>query len=121
MHRIAVIPGDGIGKEVVPEGMRVVDAVSKRFGLKVEWQIFPWSCEYYKSNGQMMPSNGLDILREFDAIFLGAIGDPSVPDHVSLWELLIPIRRMFNQYVNLRPVKLLRGMVSPLRAVEPGD
>ncbi len=121
MHRIAVIPGDGIGKEVVPEGMRVIDAVSERFGLKVEWQIFPWSCEYYGSNGHMMPSNGLDILREFDAIFLGAIGDPSVPDHVSLWGLLIPIRRMFHQYVNLRPAKLLRGITSPLRAVEPGD
>jgi len=121
MHRIAVIPGDGIGKEVVPEGMRVVDAVSKRFGLKVEWQIFPWSCEYYKLNGHMMPPNGLDILREFDAIFLGAIGDPSIPDHVSLWGLLIPIRRMFHQYVNLRPVKLLRGMTSPLRAIGPGD
>jgi tartrate dehydrogenase/decarboxylase / D-malate dehydrogenase len=121
MHRIAVIPGDGIGKEVVPEGMRVVDAVSKRFGLKIEWQIFPWSCEYYSLNAQMMPSNGLDILREFDAIFLGAIGDPSVPDHVSLWGLLIPIRRIFNQYVNLRPVKLLKGMMSPLRVIEPGD
>ena len=121
MHRIAVIPGDGIGKEVVPEGMRVVDAVSKRFGLKIEGQIFPWSCEYHKLNGHMMPPDGLDILRKFDAIFLGAIGDPSVPDHVSLWGLLIPIRRMFNQYVNLRPVKLLRGMASPLRAVEPGD
>ncbi len=121
MHRIAVIPGDGIGKEVVPEGMRVVDAVSERFSLKIEWQIFPWSCEYYKSTGQMMPSNGLDILREFDSIFLGAVGDPSVPDHVSLWGLLIPIRRTFQQYVNLRPVKLLRGMTSPLRAIGPGD
>ncbi len=121
MHRIAVVPGDGIGKEVVPEGIRVIDAVGKRFGLKMEWQIFPWSCEYYKVNGQMMPSNGLDILREFEAIFLGAIGDPSVPDHVSLWGLLIPIRRVFQQYVNLRPVKLLRGMTSPLRAIGPGD
>ena len=121
MHRIAVIPGDGIGKEVVSEGMRVIDAVSKRFDLRLEWQIFPWSCEYYKVNGQMMPSNGLDILREFDAIFLGAIGDPSVPDHVSIWGLLIPIRRMFHQYVNLRPVKLFRGVTSPLRAIGPGD
>ncbi len=121
MHRIAVVPGDGIGKEVVPEGMRVIDAVSKRFNLRLEWQIFPWSCEYYKVNGQMMPSNGFDILREFDAIFLGAIGDSSVPDHVSTWGLLIPIRRMFHQYVNLRPVKLLRGVTSPLRAIGPGD
>jgi tartrate dehydrogenase/decarboxylase/D-malate dehydrogenase len=121
MHKIAVIPGDGIGKEVVPEGMRVIDAVGERFGLKFEWQAFPWGCEYYRSNAQMMPSNGLDILRKFDAIFLGAVGDPGVPDHLSLWGLLIPIRRTFNQYVNLRPVRLLRGMTSPLRAVAPGD
>lgn len=120
MHKIAVIPGDGIGKEVVPEGIRALDAVSKRFGFKIEWQIFPWNCEYYKLNSQMMPSNGLDILKEFDSIFLGAIGDPSIPDHISLWGLLIPIRRTFNQYVNLRPVRLLRGITSPLKDLKPG-
>jgi tartrate dehydrogenase/decarboxylase / D-malate dehydrogenase len=121
MYKIAVIPGDGIGKEVVPEGMRVLDAVSQRFGFRLEWQIFPWSCEHYALKGQMMPSNGLEILKEFDSIFLGAVGDPSVPDHVSLWGLLIPIRRTFHQYVNLRPVRLLRGVTSPLRNITPED
>jgi isocitrate/isopropylmalate dehydrogenase len=114
MYRIAVIPGDGIGKEVVPEGIRVLDAVGKRFGIAFEWQSFPWGCEYYMSKGEMMPPSGLDILKKFDAIFLGAVGFPTVPDYVSLWGLLIPIRRTFRQYVNLRPIRLLRGIVSPL-------
>lgn len=121
MYRIAVIPGDGIGKEVVPEGIRVLDAVGKRFGIAFEWQSFPWGCEYYMSKGEMMPPSGLDILKKFDAIFLGAVGFPTVPDHVSLWGLLIPIRRTFRQYVNLRPIRLLRGIVSPLRDRKPGD
>ncbi len=121
MHRIAVIPGDGIGKEVIQEGIRVLDATSKRFGFRFEWQSFPWGCDYYVSKGEMMPTNGLDILKEFDAIFLGAVGAPSVPDHVSLWGLLIPIRRTFRQYVNLRPVRLLRGMTSPLSNKGPQD
>jgi len=119
-HKIAVIMGDGIGKEVVPEGMRVLDVAGERFGFKLAWTPFPWSCEYYTSTGEMMPKNGLDILKEYEAIFLGAIGYPDVPDHVSLWGLLIPIRRGFQQYVNFRPVKNMRGITSPLRNIEAG-
>ena len=114
-HRIAVIPGDGIGKETVPEGIRVLDAVAGRFGIRFEWEHFDWGCERYSTTGAMMPEGGLDAIRGFDAIFLGAVGFPGVPDHVSLWGLLIPIRRQFEQYVNLRPVRLLRGVESPLR------
>ncbi len=91
--RVAVIAGDGIGKEVVPEGIRVVDAAGERFGFRCEWTPFDWSCERYVATGKMMPDDGLEQLRRFDAIFLGAVGHPNVPDHVSLWGLLIPIRR----------------------------
>src|SRR5215467_1749550 len=118
-HRIAVIPGDGIGKEVLPEGMRVLDAAGRRFGFDFEWKVFDWSCEVYARTGRMMPEDGLDQLRQFEAIYLGAVGFPGVPDHVSLWGLLIPIRRNFHQYINLRPVKLIKGVQSPLAA--PGD
>src|SRR6266446_3721826 len=120
-HRIAAIPGDGIGKEVVPEGMRVLDAAGRRFGFDIEWTTFDWSCERYTETGRMMPEDGLDRLREFEAIFLGAVGFPGVPDHVSLWGLLIPIRRGFHQYVNLRPVRLLNGVRSPLAGRGPAD
>ena len=112
---IAVIAGDGIGKEVVPEGIRVLEAAGKRFGLGLHWQAFDWSCETYFQTGKMMPEDGLQQLRPFDAIFLGAVGHPSVADHVSLWGLLIPIRRVFRQYVNLRPVRLFEGIDSPLK------
>jgi tartrate dehydrogenase/decarboxylase / D-malate dehydrogenase len=120
-YKIAVIPGDGIGNEVVPEGIKALEAAGRRFGIEFAWKHFPWSCEHYKKTGSMMPADGLDRLREFDAIFLGAIGFPGVPDHVSLWQLLIPIRRGFKQYVNLRPVRLLKGVRSPLRDREVGD
>jgi len=120
-HRIAVIPGDGIGKEVVPEGIRVLDAAGRRFGFSFEWDAFDWSCERYAKTGSMMPDDGLDRLRTFDAIFLGAVGFPGVPDHVSLWGLLIPIRRGFQQYINLRPVRLLAGARSPLAGRTPAD
>lgn len=120
-HRIAVIPGDGIGKEVLPEGMRVLEAAGRRFSFELEWRLFDWSCERYAKTGQMMPDDGLDQLRAFEAIYLGAVGWPGVPDHVSLWGLLIPIRRGFHQYVNLRPVRLLRGVRSPLRDRGPAD
>jgi len=113
-HRIAVIPGDGIGEEVVPEGIRVLEAAGRRFGFDLAWTHFDWSCELYAKTGRMMPEDGLDRLRAFEAIFLGAVGLPGVPDHVSLWGLLIPIRRTFRQYVNLRPVRLLKGVRSPL-------
>lgn len=119
--KIAVIPGDGIGQEVVPEGMRVLDAVSGRFALGFEWKIFPWNCESYRKTGRMMPEDGLEQLRSFDSIFLGAVGWPGVPDHISLWGLLLPIRRRFQQYINLRPVRMLKGMRSPLRDRHPED
>jgi len=120
-HRIAVIPGDGIGKEVVPEGIRVLEAVARRFGFELAWTTFDWSCEVYAKTGRMMPPDGLDQLRQFEAIFLGAVGFPGVPDHVSLWGLLIPIRRAFRQYINLRPVRLLKGVRSPLAGRGPAD
>ncbi len=120
-YKVAVIAGDGIGKEVVPEGIRVVDAVGKRFGFCCEWAPFDWSCERYVATAKMMPDDGLEQLRKFDAIFLGAVGHPDVPDHVSLWGLLIPIRRAFQQYVNLRPVKLFAGIETPLKNWKPGE
>ncbi len=120
-YRIATIPGDGIGKEVVPEGTRVLDAVAVRHGINFEWDVLPWSCAYYAETGVMLPDDGLAHLRKHDAIFLGAVGWPTVPDHVSLWGLLIPIRRTFDQYANVRPVRLLPGIRSPLSGREPGD
>jgi tartrate dehydrogenase/decarboxylase / D-malate dehydrogenase len=120
-HRIAVIPGDGIGKEVVPEGQRVLEAAARRFGFELAWSEFDWSCERFAKTGRMMPEDGLEQLAACDAIFLGAVGAPGVPDHVSLWGLLIPIRRTFRQYVNLRPVRLLRGVRSPLADRSPAE
>jgi tartrate dehydrogenase/decarboxylase/D-malate dehydrogenase len=119
-HNIAVIMGDGIGKEVVPEGMRVLDAAGRRFGFTLHWEMLPWGCDYYLKTREMMPADGLEVLKKHDAIFLGAIGDPKVPDHVSVWGLLLPIRKEFRQYVNLRPVKHMHGIESPLREREPG-
>jgi tartrate dehydrogenase/decarboxylase/D-malate dehydrogenase len=113
-YTIALIPGDGIGKEVVPEGVRVLEALAVRNGFEAEFVEFPYSCSYYLKHGVMMPEDGIEILRRFDAILLGAVGYPGVPDHVSLWGLLIPIRRQMEQYVNLRPVRLLPGITSPL-------
>src|SRR5258707_5450648 len=120
-HRIAVIAGDGIGKEVMPEGQRVLDAAAGKFGLAFDWQHFDLSCQLYTQTGRMMPEDGLDQIRHHEAIFLGAVGFPGVPDHVSLWGLLIPIRRQFQQYVNLRPVRLMPGVPCPLANRKPGD
>jgi len=120
-YRIATIPGDGIGKEVVPEGIRVVDAAAKKAGIRFEWEHFPWSCETFAQTGKMMPDDGLDRIARHDAIFLGAVGWPTVPDHVSLWGLLIPIRRRFRQYANVRPVRLMPGIASPLAGRKAGD
>jgi tartrate dehydrogenase/decarboxylase/D-malate dehydrogenase len=119
--KIAVIAGDGIGKEVVPEGIRVLEAAGQRFGFRLQCQAFDWSCETYVQTGKMMPDDGLRQLRPFEAIFLGAVGHPKVPDHISLWGLLIPIRRTFRQYVNLRPVRLFDGIESPLKKWKPGQ
>jgi tartrate dehydrogenase/decarboxylase/D-malate dehydrogenase len=120
-HRIAVIPGDGIGKEVVPEGLRCLEKAAGRFGVELAFEELPWGCGWYERHGRMMPEDGLGRLAGFDAIFLGAVGWPTVPDHVSLWGLLIPIRRRFEQYVNLRPVRLFAGVPSPLADKKPGD
>ena len=120
-YKIALIPGDGIGREVIPEGVRVLDVLASKFNFTVSCKEFPFSCEYYHEHGKMMPEDGLEQLRPFDAILLGAVGDPAVPDHVSLWELLLPIRRRFDQYVNLRPVRLLKGVSSPLANRDSSD
>ena len=118
----AVIPGDGIGIEVVREGLRILEAAAEiDGGLRFDFTEFPWSCEWYAQHGQMMPDDGLQTLGNFNTIFLGAVGFPGVPDHVSLWQLLIPIRRTFQQYINLRPAKLLQGITSPLRDRNAGD
>ena len=114
-YRIAVIPGDGIGREVMPEALRVLDAAAAAHGFALRLDHFDWSCETYRSTGRMMPADGIAQLRDHDAILLGAVGFPGVPDHVSLWGLLIPIRREFDQYVNLRPVRLLPGITPPVR------
>ena len=120
-YKIAVIAGDGIGTEVVPEGIRVLEAAAGKFGFKLDWQFFDWSCQRYEQTGMMMPADGIDQLSRFDAIFLGAVGQPNVPDHISLWGLLIPIRRHFQQYVNFRPVQLFAGIETPLKNWKPGD
>lgn len=119
--KIAVIPGDGIGWEVVPEGLKVLEAIGGRHGLDFQFTEFDWGCERFHKTGRFMPDDGLTQLREFDAIFLGAVGFPGVPDHVSLWELLIPIRRAMQQYINLRPVRMMAGMPCPLAGRGPED
>jgi tartrate dehydrogenase/decarboxylase/D-malate dehydrogenase len=121
-YRIAVIPGDGIGKEVVPEGMRVLEAAGRRFDIAFDWDELPWSCDYYAKHGRMMPEDWFERIRGHDAMFFGAVGWPaSVPDHVSLWGSLIQWRRGFDQYVNLRPCRLMPGVPSPLANRKPGD
>ena len=118
---ISVIPGDGIGNEVVPEGLRVLEAVGKKYGFDYGFEHYDWNCERYAKKGAMMPEDGLEQLAGCDSIFLGAVGFPGVPDHISLWGLLIPIRREFQQYVNLRPVRLLPGITPPVQGYETGD
>ena len=120
-YRVAVIAGDGIGHEVVPEGIAAMEKAAGTYGFGFSWNEFDWSCERYARTGRMMPEDGLERLRLYDAVYLGAVGHPDVPDHVSLWGLLIPLRRSFHQYVNLRPVRLLAGVQSPLRDRAPGD
>ena len=121
-YRIAAIGGDGIGPEVVEEGLRVLRHIEKADGtFSFQVTSFPWGCEYYLKTGQMMPPDGMEQLKNFDAIYLGAVGAPGVPDHVSLWDLLLRIRKGFDQYVNLRPVKLLKGAPCPLKDVKRED
>jgi tartrate dehydrogenase/decarboxylase/D-malate dehydrogenase len=120
-YNIALIPGDGIGKEVVPEAVKIIKVLAKQHDFDMTYTEFPYSCEHYLKTGSMMPADGIKKLRAFDAIFLGAVGDFQVPDHVSLWGLLIPIRRQMQQYVNVRPVRLLPGIQSPLANRKPED
>jgi len=119
--KIAVIPGDGIGKEVIPEGKRILETAGALYDIQFDWTEFDWNCERYHKFGRMMPADGIDQLREYDAVYLGAVGFPGVPDHISLWGLLIPIRREFEQYINLRPVRLFEGVPCPLTNKRPGD
>ncbi len=118
-YRIATIPGDGIGHEVIPAGRRALDAAASVVGITLAWVPFDWSCARYVRDGTMMPTDGIDRLRDHDAIYLGAVGWPDVPDHVSLWGLLIPIRRRFQQYASVRPVTLMPGVRSPLAGFPP--
>lgn len=120
-HKIAVIPGDGIGNEVVPAAIDCLERIAELHSLNLEFTYFDWGCEYYARHGRMMAEDGLEQLAAHDAIFLGAVGSPEVPDAESLWGLLIPIRREFQQYINLRPVKTLDGVASPLAAKNPID
>src|SRR5262245_14764756 len=120
-HKIALIPGDGIGKEVLPESVRVLEAAARRFNFQLEFTEYDWSCDRFAKTGKMMPDDGMEILKQYESIFLGAVGWPGVPDHVSLWGLLIPIRREFDEYVNLRPVRLFEGVPSPLANRKPGE
>ncbi|HET7826662.1 MAG TPA: tartrate dehydrogenase [Anaeromyxobacter sp.] len=113
-HHVALIPGDGIGREVIPAGVAVLEAAGRKHGVEFSWSEFDWSCARYAKTGSMMPEDGLEQLRSSDAILLGAVGYPGVPDHVSLWGLLLPIRRGFGQYACVRPVKLLPGVQTPL-------
>ncbi len=120
-YQIAVIPGDGIGTEVVPEAIRVLEAAGRKFDFACTYDEKDWSCERFHKKGAMMPEDGLDQIRDHNAILLGAVGFPGIPDHISLWGLLIPIRREFRQYVALRPVRLFEGVESPLAGRRPGD
>jgi len=122
-HKIAVIAGDGIGKEVMPEGIRAVEAAAKRFNIPLELTTFEWAnCDYYLQHGQMMPDDWRAQLEGFEAIYFGAVGWPdTVPDHISLWGSLLKFRRDFDQYVNLRPVRLMPGIPCPLANKKPGD
>ena len=121
-HKIAVIAGDGIGPEVIAEGVKVLTAAAERSGeYGFDFTYFPWGCQYWLETGRMMPADALETLKGFDAIFLGAVGYPGVPDHVSLRELLLVIRQGFDQYVNVRPVKLLKGAPCPLKDVRRED
>ncbi len=121
-HTIAVIAGDGIGKEVMPEGVRVLEAAATKFGIDLAFDTFDWSCDHYDKEGWWMPPDWKDIIGGHDCVFFGATGWPArVPDHVSLWDSLIKFRREFDQYVNLRPVRLMPGINSPLAGRNPGD
>src|SRR5258706_12743007 len=113
-HNIAIIAGDGIGREVIPAGISALEAATRGTGVSLSFTELPWGCDYYAKTGRMMDEDGFDRVAAFDAIYLGAIGAPSVPDHIAVWDLLLPLRQRFQQYVNLRPMRLLPALVSPL-------
>lgn len=118
-YKIAIIGGDGVGPEVCREGRKVLNKIAElEEGICFEFEEFPWGCEYYLKHGEMMPQDALETLEKFDAIYLGAVGFPGVPDHISLWDILLKIRKGFDQYINLRPIKLLKGAPCPLAGVE---
>jgi tartrate dehydrogenase/decarboxylase / D-malate dehydrogenase len=119
--RVAVIPGDGIGTEVTPAAVQVIDEALRLEGARLEWEWFDWGCDYFATHGRMMPTDGLDRLARHHAILLGAVGRPDVPDHESLWGLLIPIRQRFDQYVNLRPVRSFTGVTPTVRIPDGVD
>jgi tartrate dehydrogenase/decarboxylase/D-malate dehydrogenase len=121
VHSVAVIAGDGIGQEVIPAGIAALEAAMKGSGAELKFTELPWGCEYYRQHGRMMDADGFDRLATFDAIYLGAIGSPTVPDHIAVWDLLLPLRQRFQQYVNLRPMRLLPGLSSPLANRGPAD
>jgi len=121
-YKIAVMPGDGIGKEVIPAGVTVLQRLQERCGgFRMTYECFPWGSDYYRKTGLMMPEDALDTLKKFDAIFFGAVGDPDVPDHITLWGLRLKICQGFDQYANVRPARVLPGITSPLRGISPGD
>ncbi|HEX8217803.1 MAG TPA: tartrate dehydrogenase [Chloroflexia bacterium] len=121
-YDIALIPGDGIGNEVIPAGLKVLQAAGELTGsFRLNTRHFPWGCEFYLQRGRMMDPDGLKQLEPFEAIYLGAVGYPTVPDHISLWGLLLPIRQGFDQYINLRPIRLLEGIPGPLRDKGPRE
>lgn len=122
IYKIAVIAGDGIGPEVLTEGIKILNTIAELDGgFRFDFTHFPWGCEFYRETGKMMDDDGIEQLRKYDAIFLGAVGAPGVPDHISLWDLLLKIRHEFDQYINLRPVKLLKGAPCPLKDVKTED
>jgi tartrate dehydrogenase/decarboxylase/D-malate dehydrogenase len=119
--RIAVIAGDGIGQEVIPAGIAALEAATRGTESRLEFTDFSWGCDFYRRHGRMMDDDAIEQLARFDAIYLGAIGSPEVPDHISLWDLILPIRQRFDQYINLRPMRLLPGLTSPLANRTPKD
>lgn len=120
-YKVISIPGDGIGLEVTPPAMQVVDSLAERYQFSVDWEVTPWGSEYFRKCGRMMPVDGLEIMSKFDAIYLGAIGSPDIADTETLWGLLIPIRRDFDQYINLRPIRSYKGIASPLKSEKEID
>src|SRR3954453_8056325 len=120
-YKLAILAGDGIGKEVVPAGLAAIEAAIKGTGIAIDWTELPWGCDYYLEKGRMMDEDGFEQAAKFEAIYLGAIGSPQVPDHIAVWDLLLPLRQRFQQYVNLRPMRLLPGLTSPLANRGPAD